>query len=117
MIAILCDKDINWEKWLNSSKSFKKLFLKDIYPKLMFYFPDMYKRVMKYYSRKGRSLTKKEFETIVYLRFASIYKISKKYKKYHVTKEHPTNCRNEKVKSSYILTKKIYKSKQQYGGK
>lgn len=117
MIAIIIDKEINWTKIFKENKSIKKTFTSLIYPRLKFYFPGMYVKVAKYYSKNGRFITEKDFINLAYLRMTSIFHINKRAKKIIATSEHPANSKDIKLKSSYAFSLRLYKNNNSYGGK
>lgn len=108
-IAVAAD-NCNWSDVLDKSTSKHELFIKHIYPKFNRALPKFFKRIRKYYSERGRSLTKTEFEVICYNRLNNMFDISYAKSKVLKTMEHPLRSEKEEMKRAYRIAKKKYRN-------
>ena len=114
MISIIIDKELNWNNIFKENKSIKKIFVKLIYPKLKHFFPDMYIKIAKYYSRKGRSINETDFINLAYLRMTSMFHINKKSKSIILSTEHPKKSKDLIFKKAYGLSLRLYKKNKSF---
>jgi len=113
MIAVI-GENLNWKKIFKQDTSIKKVHETIVLPELEKYFPSIYLSISKYYSKHGRSITRKDFTTITYLRLTNVFFISKHSKSIIPSREHPNKCKCDKMKRSYRLAKKLYKTDTNY---
>lgn len=104
-LAIVSD-NLNWGYMLKGKGSVKKVFLKRAYPKLIATFPKMYLSVKRHYEDRGRTLTEKEFQNLVFMRFKCLYVWNGKTTKKSV--EHPLHKQEKNIKKYYSTAMKLH---------
>lgn len=114
MIAVLSDRAISWSKAFKKDTSVKKIFLTEIYPELEKFFPEMERKVIRYYRKHGRDISKSDVQNIVYGRLNNLYKFDRKGREIHPTREHPSKSEDSKLSTAYDYALKLYKKNKSY---
>jgi hypothetical protein len=109
-LALIADKE-GFEKVIKGDIAFNA-HLKMIVDKTNTIFPSMYKMVRKFYNKRGRELSKKEFIMVAVARLTFMFKYEKENKEVIRLPEHPNNA--EKLKSIVNFCERLIKSEKTY---
>lgn len=109
-LALIAEK-VGFERVVKGDIPFNT-FLKAIVEKTNTVFPSMFKMVRKFYNRKGRELTKKEFNMIAIARLTFMFKFDKENKTIIRLSEHPHHAL--KLKSIVNFCERLIKSEKTY---
>lgn len=112
MLGVIGDKR-GFKDVESGDKSFNSI-LNEIIKETNIYFPSMFKTVRRFYKRKGRAISRKDFKVICMGRITMLFSFDKSIKKVVNLNEHPQHNK-EKFKDSIakclemIEKKEIYK--------
>jgi len=109
-LALIAEK-LGFEKIVKGDIAFNS-FLKVVVDKTNIIFPSMFKAVRKFYNKKGRELTKKEFNMIAIARLTFMFKFDRENKTIIRLSEHPHHA--EKLKSIVSFCERLIKSEKTY---
>lgn len=98
-LAFKLDK-IGFSKVIKGDVSMRQLFDKKVMPDVWAKFPLMLKVVRRYYEKRGRELSLRDYETLVFMRVQAMYDYRKGAKKIRKKSEHPDKSKTKSRKSA-----------------
>jgi hypothetical protein len=109
-LALIAEKQ-GFEKVIKGDIAFNA-HLKMIVDKTNTIFPSMYKTIRKFYNKRGRELSKKEFIMIAVARLTFMFKYEKENKEVIRLPEHPFHA--ERLKTAVEFCERLIKSGKTY---
>jgi hypothetical protein len=115
-IAVVAEA-VDWTPVLEGKKVKKKIFMAEVLPRVKRAFPTMFKSVRKYYAKRGREITEKEFDDILYGRFVNMFDFNPVNGKTERTGEHPAETDKEELRKAYHKACSMYRRQRVWGKK
>ena len=109
-LAYRLDK-LGFDPVIRGKLSLRKYFNKKVLPKVREKFPSVYSVIKKYYEKNGRTLSKAEYENLLFLRIQAMFHYKKGDKKVRKKKEHPDKTTKKSKKCAGLAQLLMKKGK------